>query len=257
MQHETIDMYKSFGRRDKRQQALDFQITMLLVRMNLPFNTVDHQAFKDFIRFVEPRATVKHRTAYSKTKLPLLYNNFKREVDIAIQADLLKTGLLAFTTDFWTCRTGDHFVNLSLHYIDVNWELKHFCAAFLKWERRTTGLDIGAGLDTLVALVPGMNEGCHTVCVTDGAPNMISGVRQAASIRDHLVCMDHQMQTSLLHAFDDKKSPVVGLALKRATQLASHIHKSYLSNNIIKQEAVAMKGNGFKLFKFSYYSLLL
>jgi hypothetical protein len=244
MQQTTLDQYKPFARRDKRQQALDFQITMLLVRMNLPFNTVEHEAFKDFIQYLEPRATVKHRTAYSKTKLPLLYENFKREVEALLNLDLPNVDLLAFTTDFWSCRTGDHFVNLSLHYINSDWELKHFCAAFEKWEGRTTGPDIAVGLDMLVDLVPGMKRGCKTVCVTDGAPNMIAGVREAMTIDDHLVCMDHQLQTSLLHAFNDRKSPVVALAMKRATNLASHVHKSNFASNLIKSEAESMKGNG-------------
>jgi hypothetical protein len=122
--------------------------------------------------------------------------------------------------------------------------LKHFCAAFEKWEGRTTGGDIGVGMDMLVDLVDGVKPDCHTVSVTDGAANMIAGMRESERIRDHLVCMDHQLQTSLLHAFDDKKSPVVALAIKRATTLASHLHKSNFASNLIKEESESMKGNG-------------
>jgi hypothetical protein len=244
MKQTTFDMYKPYTKSSKRQQALDFQITMFLVRGNHPFNIVGEQYFKDFIQYLDPRATVKHRTVYSKRKLPLLYENFKRELDAVVSFDLLKVNLTAFTMDFWSCKTGAHFVNLSIHYIDVEWELKHFCAAFEKWEGRTTGGDIGVGMDMLVDLVDGVKPDCHTVCVTDGAANMIAGMRESERIRDHLVCMDHQLQTSLLHAFDDKKSPIVALAIKRATNLASHLHKSNFASNIIKEEAESMKGNG-------------
>ena len=243
----TLEMfYKPYRNRDKRQQALDFQIVMLLVRANLPFNFVKGDAFKDFIKYLDPRATVKTPRTYCKNKLPLLYNNFKREVDAVLTCELNNVHMAGFTTDFWTSRTGSHFVNLSLHYLNDDWELRHFCVAFKKWDGRTTGIDIGTGLDELVELLrPDLKPECHTVCMTDGAANMIAGIRASTKMDEHLVCMDHQLQTVLRHTFEDKNaaSPIVDAAIKRATSLATHVHKSYFAHNLIKTEAESMKGD--------------
>jgi len=236
--------YVPYDSKSNKQQSIDFQITTWLIRTNTPFCHVKQEAFKDLITFLDPRARVRSPTTYSKNKLPLLYNNFEEHLHKVLVAELPKVQLVAFTTDFWTCKTGDHYVNLSMHYINEKWELQHFCVAFERWEGRTTGPDIGVGLDTLVVMIPGMKETdeVETVCVTDGAYNMAAGVRDSERMVHHLICMDHQLQTCLGHAFD-KKSPHVEGAIKKATNLASHLHKSYVSTNIIKAEATAMKGD--------------
>jgi hypothetical protein len=241
MQPTVGDYYKPYKSRDKRQQALDFQITMFLVRMNLPFNLIQHEAFKDLIKFLDPRATVKTPSTISKYKLPLLYENFKTEVEKTMKADLQNVNMAAFTTDFWSCRTGDHYLNLSIHYINKLWELRHFCAAFEKWEGRTTAPDVGFGLDQLVDLIDGLQTSCTTYCVTDAARNMIAGVRASDRIDRHFKCMDHLLQTSLGHAFGIH--PLIVDAMKHATDLASHLHRSNYAHTTIKTEAQSMKGN--------------
>jgi len=242
-QPSAIEKYVPYPSRSTKQQAFDFQLSTWLIRTNMPFDHVKHEAFKELISFMDPRYTVKSPKTFSKKKIPIVYNNFKEHLDMVLTEELADVHMMGFTTDFWTCRTGDHYVNLSMHYINKDWVLKHFCVAFERWEGRTTGNDIGVGLDSLLEKIPGMKpaDEVETVCVTDGAANMGAGVRESQRMDRHLVCMDHLMQTSLLHAFE-KRSPLVESAIKKAKDLASHLHKSYGSTNIIKAEATAMKG---------------
>ena len=74
-------------------------------------------AFKSFVKFFNPKVSVKDPTILKKYKLPLLYNAVMDMVKSELEKDLPDSRDVALTNDCWTSKAEDPFISLTLYYM--------------------------------------------------------------------------------------------------------------------------------------------
>ena len=80
---------------------------------NLPFNTAEGRGFRMLMNMLDPKMTVKSSTAYSRQKLPLLYDMVLNAVQQEVKKLFKRLGGIAFTTGMWTSRSNYTYMSLT------------------------------------------------------------------------------------------------------------------------------------------------
>lgn len=233
-----------YGSQNQRQLEGDMVIMTLLARKGLPYNFVDDDAFKDFIKYFNPRLIVKHSTTFAKYKMPLLYGNVMDVITAVVESEVIKCNQVAFTTDCWTSKAEDPYITLTLHYINEKFELQKFVLNFENFAGRHNGYNISQSLDAMIKEFPNLAKVEKRVMVHDAAANMKSAINQLPNATS-LLCADHLLNTSLLHACNNNEE--IKLAIKAATDLTSRIHRSTLANQLLQTKCVEMDVDFVKL----------
>jgi len=94
----NLDQYvkvKKWPLQSDAQLEFDTVLTLSLVLSNLPFNIVETPGFKMLLNYVMPKATIKTPQTLSKSKLPMLYNNLKKEVKKQLAKDVPDLSLVS------------------------------------------------------------------------------------------------------------------------------------------------------------------
>ena len=75
----------------------------------------NNPAFKSFVKFFNPRVSVKDPTTFKKYKLPLLYNAVVNVVKSELEKELPDCRGVALTIDCWKSKAENSFISLTLH----------------------------------------------------------------------------------------------------------------------------------------------
>jgi len=78
------------------QLEFDTVLTLSLVLANLPFNIVENPGIKMLLNYLMPKANIKTPKTLARAKLPMLYNNLKKEVQKQLAKDLPDINLVRF-----------------------------------------------------------------------------------------------------------------------------------------------------------------
>jgi len=200
----TLDKFvqiKKWPLQSDKQLEFDTILTLALVLANLPFSIVENPGIKMLLTYLLPKATIKSPTTLSKSKLPMLYRNLRKEVRKQLEKDIPHCKLVAFTTDGWTARNNDPFESLTVHYVTKDFELKKLSLDCQNFIARKTGVLLAKGLDSMISKFPIFKEQANLtkVCVTDGATNMKKALTYSDFIKpeNHMVCADHNLNNAL------------------------------------------------------------
>ncbi len=248
MKQPAADQYAPYLPQLTSQLRLDMAITHLLVNANLPFRLVKNPAFQQFMTIVHPRAIVRNERTYSRNKLPILYGNVKMHVDTILAKELPDCTKVGFTADFWKCRANQQYLNVSIHYVNKSFELRHFCLQFKVWQARESTAKIAIGLKDIIDGIADSNfvsipppkktndpedpqasedeatdpvfifphNQQEVVVVADGDHKMQAGLNQCSSIDHQQVCVSHKLETALKKSFDPHKLNAKGTVKKTA-----------------------------------------
>ena len=248
MKQPSVDQYAPFLPQSTGQLRIDMAITHLLVNCNLPFSLVKQPAFTTFMNTVHPRAKVRNERTYSRNKLPILYGNVKMHVDTILARELPNCSKVGFTADFWKCRANQQYLNVSIHYVNDQYELRHYCLEFKVWQARESAAEIAKGLKYIIDGIadsnfvnipppkktpdpadPQASEDEETdpvfifpttlqdvVVVADGDHKMQAALNQCESVDDQQVCVCHKLETALKKSFDPHKLNAIGTKKKPA-----------------------------------------
>ena len=239
----TLDRYAPFKPRSQVQQRIDMNLTTFLVGGCYPFEIVRCPHFQKLLKTFEPRIYFKHPTTFSRTKLPLCYDNVRVRVHACLTKHLPHIDTVAFTCDFWKARSTHMFINISIHFVTATFKLRHFALRFEKWTGRETGNNIAKQLADALNTVPGLEkkDDKQLVMVTDGDRKLGAGIRKCVVPLTHLKCVDHQLELCLKAGFDHSTDtpPAVREALDAARGLSRRVNQSGVSNALLQAEAEA------------------
>jgi len=75
---------------------------------------------------LQPSASVKSSSLFRKYLCPLVFDQIHAIVEKTLVEDIQLSNVdgFAFTTDHWTSRSGECYQSLTLHYIDVDFQMK-------------------------------------------------------------------------------------------------------------------------------------
>lgn len=175
----------------------------LMVYMALdmqPFSTVEGKGFRSLLRTLVPGYTPPHRTTFSRSLGPDLYQEVKDKLKEAMAEDT-QQGLMSIscTTDGWTSRTRHDYLSLTVHYVTAAFDLKNVTIGVKLIDKDHTGLNLKLCLEELLSEWNLLNlPHVPTFFATDNALNIGSAVRLGNW--SHILCFAHTLQLALKDA---------------------------------------------------------
>lgn len=149
-----------------------------------------------------------------------------------LQADLKMQESVALTCDFWTSNTTQSYITATVHYIDINWILKHPVLATRRLLGHHTGENISSALDEI-----GKEfniDGKLAGLTTDNASNM----KKAAALLNFAPCTDAAVSclahTLQLAVEDSLKCEDIQAAANEARKCISHFNKSTVASDALE-----------------------
>ncbi|XP_077251806.1 zinc finger BED domain-containing protein RICESLEEPER 3-like [Tasmannia lanceolata] len=94
------------------------ELAIFIIKLELPFNIVDKDAFRDFIMVIQPRIKVISRTTIRKELL-----NIYGEEKLKLKRLIGVCHRVSLTADMWTSNQTLGYLCLTAHFIDDNWKL--------------------------------------------------------------------------------------------------------------------------------------
>ncbi|XP_077246039.1 zinc finger BED domain-containing protein RICESLEEPER 2-like [Tasmannia lanceolata] len=94
------------------------ELAIFIIKLELPFNIVDKDAFRDFIMVIQPRLKVISRTTIRKELL-----NIYGEEKLKLKRLIGVCHRVSLTADMWTSNQTLGYLCLTTHFIDDNWKL--------------------------------------------------------------------------------------------------------------------------------------
>ncbi|KAH9373482.1 hypothetical protein HPB48_009527 [Haemaphysalis longicornis] len=98
------------------------QIAKFIARMIAkdlePCEFVENKGFQDLMHHLQPQYKVLHRTTFSRTVTPELYQSTADSLKVEIASDMANSvESITFTTDMWTSRANQSYIALTCHYM--------------------------------------------------------------------------------------------------------------------------------------------
>lgn len=214
------------------QRRADLDLAIYFVTGNKPFNEIESEPFRRLIASMNPKVTVKSKSALTKRLVPLLHRNLKEAMEKILAKDLPDLGGVAFTSDIWSSRALNSYISLTMHYIGKDFCLRKFLMGCSNFDERHTAVEIGTKLDRMIEGINLPGDASLTM-VTDGGSNMVKAAKESPNINDHLLCLCHIISNALKDTFE---IPEIKAAVVMLRELASSTHKSLQRTLEIKRE---------------------
>ena len=232
------------------QKAVDKYIQEMMTFEGMPFRLVGSEAFQNLVRTLDPRASVHHRTTYSRAIRKsgrVLRKRLRAEVQEKVKFSI------GMTADGWESRAGDDYIGSTVHFIS-NFQLRRLTIACRPFKERHSGNNIG---EVLKDELGGLNLQGNTfkVMITDAASNMRVARRGIQGVYE-LNCCNHQLQLAINDAKDPKKVPGnqdFHDAVDAATKLSNFARKSPYFHKVMKRKKLC-KASKHTFTKLKSYS---
>jgi hypothetical protein len=223
---------------EAKQLRADLEVTKFIVLANLPFAIVENEGFIKFLEYANPHINIKAASTYSRSKVPILYDNVKDAMLEQICKDLDKLDSVAFTTDLWTSRANDPYMAFTLHYITADFELKKFLLGCIPFAGRHTGINIAEQFDSVVGELM-LRDELQTYSVTDNGSNMILAAKKSKYMNKRIACADHNINLVVTNTIS-----LLGLVkevMNVCKTLSACTHKSVFKCERIRQACADTK----------------
>ena len=137
-----------------------------------PYSLVEREGFKNLMKHLAPRYVMPHRTYFSNTVIPQIYDNLSNQ----LLEELQKAKYLSFTTDIWTSSVNNEsFIGLTAHFIDeIDFTSKSYVLNCKHFFGSHTGESIAEMLNITMERWNIYPERVHLI-VRDNAANIILG----------------------------------------------------------------------------------
>ena len=100
-------------------------LARMIIIDKLPFKFVERQGFQEFMKIVEPRFPIPHRTTIARACMKI----YSSEVDILRRAFVGQW--ICVTMDAWTSIQNLNYMVVTVHFIDEDWtyqkKILNFC----------------------------------------------------------------------------------------------------------------------------------
>lgn len=180
-----------------KSKAIDLQITKFILKHFHPFSAVEETEFRNLIKMLAPNYTMPSRKTISNSLLPQMYESILEKV----KADLNDVTALSLTTDGWTSINNEHFIALTVHFINSDTVLCSRLIECINYNKKCTSEELA---NLLMATAKKWNiENKISAAVTDNAPNIVNAIR--INKWQHVPCFAHILNISIQHALNNIK----------------------------------------------------
>lgn len=94
-----------------------------LVKEMVPLNTVEKDGLKKMVKTLDPRYALPDQKYFSTIAIPAMYTELKEKLQIKLAT------VLHYSTSAnrWSSRTIEPYLNLTIYFINDEWELQSHC----------------------------------------------------------------------------------------------------------------------------------
>lgn len=219
----------------KDQNRVNNLVSKFVVQGLHAYSIVEEPGFKKLVECGFPKYTLPVRTTFSRTLIPNLYKEEKMKLKSLLSTDLSSTQSLSFTTDGWKSRSGHGYLSLTCHYVDNEFNYKHFTLSNKLFEESGTGEHIFNCLKNEMQewnIIPtDATRPIPIYVVTDGGRNIVSAIKQ--SPWKHRECFAHKLQLVVEGAINQDESAQE--MLQKCRKIVGHYHKSMAATTRMKK----------------------
>jgi len=115
-----------------------------------PYSFVEDRGFSGLMQQLEPRYQIPHRTTFSRSIIPFIYNETRKEVESKLSDVLQSKNKMSLTTDMWKSEANDAYLGLTCHFLTADFELTSLCLAVEPFTGRHTSLNIASCLKQIL-----------------------------------------------------------------------------------------------------------
>ena len=197
------------------------EITRAIGRMlasdYLPYDFVEGQGFQALMKLVVPQYHIPSRTTFSRSIVPTMYKNLKREMIDRITTEFVGMPSYCFSTDIWSSRALDSYLSFCLIYLTADFQMRSYTLENKPFVGMShTGEAILESLEksiedwSLPRAVP-------IYVLRDNGSNMRAAMNMSQKFMD-LPCFVHTLQLSI----NDAVSEIEGMI----SMIATNVKKS-------------------------------
>ena len=208
-----------------RKRELDACVLALITTDLQPLSVVENKALRRLMKTMDPRYEIVSRKQLTYHLLPEHYNSEKQKF---IQ-QLGQVDHVTITTDCWTSRQVEAYMTVTVHFIDMDWQLESRVLPTSILEGSHTGERISSALRDLFSAW-GIQDKVTTI-VTDNAANVKNAVA-LLGIR-HQPCFAHTLNFAVKEAI--RKTPDVFAAKNKVKNIVTFFHHSSLANTALRE----------------------
>ena len=213
-----------------RAKSITMGVARFIAMDLRPYSVVENDGFHELLRELEPRYKIPSRQHFSETCIPELYKKTKTD----LKAKLSSAERVAITTDAWTSRATDSYITITVHYVNLDWELASYVLQTRVFNESHTGKNIGALLKE--ACLEWNIEDKDPALVTDNARNMVvAGVE--AEMSPHLFCFAHTLNLAAQKALHVTTATKV---LGKVRRVVGFFHRNIAGAELLRQKQQQM-----------------
>lgn len=180
-----------------KSKAIDLLITKFILKHFHPFSIVEETEFRNHIKMLAPNYTMPSRKTVSNSLLLQMYESTLEKV----KADLNYVTALSLTKDGWTSINNEHFIELTVHFINSDNVLCSRLIGCINYNEKCTSEELA---NFLMATAKKWNiENKISVNVTDNAPNIVNAIR--LNQWRHVSCFARVLNIGIQHALNHIK----------------------------------------------------
>ena len=181
----------------KKKDTLTNQIAIMIVKDNLPLDTVNGEGFRYMMKSVAPNFSVPDRKTFRR-RIDELFNRM-----VAIKRDEIQ-GIknLSLTFDMWKdVHNNTSYLGVTGHYIK-DWKIYSVLLSCKIFTERHTASNICENLNEILDFWD-IGQSKITACVTDNGANVKKAVSDWIGSSKHLPCFAHTLNLVVKKAIDD------------------------------------------------------
>ncbi len=206
-----------------RIHQINVKIANLIAAAFLPISIVNLAEFRELISELEPRFSLLHRKQFTNKVIFDRHKVLKSNLGAALQ----EISCAAFTTDGWTSLNTEHYICLTIHWIDSQWKLRKGNLATIKLDVQTAEEMAKVILSTLIEWK--LDNLRLRSLTTDNASVMVAlAKREELKINYPIPCGAHTLQLVLKPVL--LREEVTQLTTK-VRLIVSHFHRSTIATS--------------------------
>ena len=211
-------------------------IGLMLASDYLPYNFVEGQGFQALMKLVVPQYHIPSRTTFSRSIVPTMYKNLKREIIYRITTEFVGMPSYCFSTDIWSSRALDSYISFCLIYLTADFQMRSYTLENKPFVAHTGE----AILESLEKSIEdwSLPRAVPINVLRDNGSNMSAAMNMSQNFMD-LPCFAHTLQLSINDAVSEIEDMVSMIA--KCKKIVSHYHHSIQSSQLLYAQQRQLK----------------
>lgn len=224
---ETILRSAKYLPDSAQAKELNCAVTYYIAKDSVPISTMEKPGFKHMVSKLNPHYQLPSRRHFSDFEIPRLYSHVK---DNIIASSLKDATFFAATTDFLTSGTCHPYLTVTVHFIDLEWDLKSFSLDTSALCEDHTGENVACAITDVL---DNWNLSFKNLIATttDNGLNIVAAFQMLDSLR--ISCFGHDLDLAIKKGLNNSQ---VQRAIGRCDSLVELFHRSWKKSRDLREK---------------------